>query len=151
MLCESISENGFMMQSHLQGRGYSNSSTIRCYHAWNAVMMKAIPAFCSASLSLCYTATCYGMISALVPVGACGIASVRIPPFISQPNQSRSSGGGLCWFAGLLLSSVLQHNGLQDMNKQVLTCWWYSLILIGFPIWMYVVDSKSQPWKPNGT
>ena len=51
------------------------------------------------------------------PSGACEIASTRIPP--SYPSLTDTDPVEAI-FAGLLLSSGLQHNGLQYMHKQLL-------------------------------
>ena len=68
-------------------------------------------------------------ISASAPAGAWEISSTRIAPFISKPNEHRSSGGGLRWVAAFMR---LQHNGFHDMHQQVLTCWWQG----HYPNWL---------------
>ena len=87
--------------------------------------------------------------SAWGSVGACEIASTRIPPFISKPNEHRYNGGGI---AGLLLSWGLQHNGSQDMHQQV------SDLLVAkplswlvFPLYTCIVAANPQPWMPTYT
>ena len=107
--------------------------TVASHHACNVVMIEVI--LCVASLSLCYTATCYDISGCIGPAGTWEIASVRLPPFISKPNKHKSSGSSLCWFAAFM---CLQHNGSKDMRKQILTCWWQSHYPNWFPLlYMY--------------
>ena len=71
-------------------------------------------------------------LSASGPAGAWGIASTRIPPFISKLNEHRSSGGGLRWFVAF---------------TKITTKWLVggkAIILIGFPFHTYIVGAKPR-------
>ena len=101
--------------------------TVASHHACNVVMIEVI--LCAASLSLCYTATCYDISGCIGSCWYMGDSKCKASTFISKPNKHKSSGSCLCWFAAFM---SLQHNGSKDMRKQVLTCWWQS----HYPNWL---------------
>ena len=99
--------------------------TVTYHHACNMVMIEVI--LCAASLSLCYTATCYGNDECIGSCWCMGDSKYKESTLHSQARRTqiqwrRPSEWGL------------QHNGLQDMHKQILTCWYKAIILIGFPL-----------------
>ena len=71
--------------------------TITHYHACNMVMIEAI--LCAGIATQPHA---MASMSASGPAGAWEIVGTRIPPFISKPNEHRSSGGGIRWVAALV-------------------------------------------------
>ena len=113
-------------------------------HACNLVMIEVI--LCAASLSLCYTATCYDISGC---IGSCwwmGDSKCKDSTLHIQAEQTQ-----IQWKQPLLVSWCLQHNGSKDMHKQILTCWWQSHYPIGFPFYTCIDGVNPQPWMPINT
>ena len=107
--------------------------TVASRHACNVVMIEVI--LCAASLSLCYTATCYDISGCIGSCWCTGDSKCKFHP--SYPSRTNTNPVEAA-FTGLLLPWCLQHNGSKDMHKQVLTCWWQSHYPNWFPLlYMY--------------
>ena len=76
--------------------------TVTYHHTCNMVMIKAI--LCAAILSLCYTATCYGIDECITSCWCMGVSKYKDSTLHIKPNEHRSSGGGLRIVGANLLS-----------------------------------------------
>ena len=120
----------FSSSSVWTGFNTINVCTFTCHHTWHMVMIKAI--LCAASISLCCTATCYGI---HVYFGSCwcmGESTCKDSTLHIQAEQSQ-----IQWRRHLLVCFFHEDDNIMACRICIGRFWHFggkSIILSGFPL-----------------
>ena len=122
--------------------------TVASRHACNVVMIEVI--LCAASLSLCYTATCYDISGC---TGSCwSMGDSKCKAFSTLHIQAEQT--QIQWKQPLLVCCF--HDVYNIMARRIcVSRFWLAggkaVILIGFPFYPCIVGVNPQPWMPINT
>ena len=122
--------------------------TVACRHACNVVMIEAI--LCAASLSLCYTATCYDISGCIGSCWYMGDSKCKDSALHIQAEQTQ-----IQWKQPLLVCCF--HDVYNIVARRIcINRFWLAggkaIILIGFPpFYTCIVGVNPQPWVPSNT
>ena len=121
--------------------------TVASRHACNMVVTEAI--LCAASLSLCYTATCYDISGCIGSCCCMGDSKCKDSILHIQAKQTQ-----IQWKQPLLVCCF--HDVYNIMARMIyINRFWLAggkaIILIGFLFYTYIVGVNPQPWMPNNT
>ena len=121
--------------------------TVASRHACNVVMIEVI--LCVASLSLCYTATCYDISGCFGSCWCMGDSKCKASTLHIQAEQTQ-----IQLKQPLLVCCF--HDVYNIMARRIcINRFWLAggkaIILIGFPIYTCIVGVNPQPWMPTQT
>ena len=121
--------------------------TVASRHACNVVMIEVI--LCVASLSLCYTATCYDISGCFGSCWCMGDSKCKASTLHIQAEQTQ-----IQWKQPLLVCCF--HDVYNIMARKIcINRFWLAggkaIILIGFPFYTCIVGVNPQPWMPINT
>ena len=121
--------------------------TVASRHAGNVVMIKVI--LCAASLSLCYTATCYDISGCIGSCWCMGDSKCKASILHIQAEQTQ-----IQWKQPLLVCCFHDVYNLMAQRICINRLWLAGgkvIILIGFPFYSCIVGVNPQPWMPINT
>ena len=116
--------------------------TVASRHACNVVMIEAI--LCAASLSLCYTATCYDINECIGSCWCMGDSKCQDSTLYIQAEQKP-----IQWKQPLLVCCF--HDVYNTIARIIWLAGGKAIILIGFPFYTCIVGVNPQPWTPINT
>ena len=121
--------------------------TVASRHACDVVMIEVI--LCAASLSLCYTATCYDNSGCIGSCWCMGDSRCTASPLHIQAEQTQ-----IQWKQPLLVCCF--HDVYNIMARRIcVNRFWLAggktIILIGSPFYTCIVGVNPQPWMPINT
>ena len=121
--------------------------TVASRHACNVVMIEVI--LCAASLSLCYTATCYDISGCIGSCWCMGDSKCKASTLHIQAEQTQ-----IQWKQPLLVCCF--HDVYNIMARRIcINRFWLAsgkaIILIGFPFYTCIIGVNPQPWMPINT
>ena len=121
--------------------------TVASRHACNVVVTGAT--LCAASLSLCYTATCYDISGCIGSCCCMGDSKCKDSTLHIQAEQTQ-----IQWKQSLLVCCF--HDVYNTMARRIcITRFWLAggkaIILIGFLFYTCIVGVNPQPWMPINT
>ena len=121
--------------------------TVASRHACNVVMKEVI--LCAASLSLCYTATCYDISGCIGSCWCMGDSKCKASTLHIQAEQTQ-----IQWKQPLLVCCFHDVYNIMDRRICINRFWLASgkaIILIGFPFYTCIIGVNPQPWMPINT
>ena len=121
--------------------------TVASRHTCNVVMIEGI--LCAASLSLCYTATCYDISGCIGSCWCMGDSKCKASTLHIQAEQTQ-----IQWKQPLLVCCF--HDVYNIIVRRICkNRFWLAggkaFILIGFPFYTCIVGVNPQPWMPINT